>query len=186
MNLTKILREEFVLAVMTGLPRPHRYEVGAARAVFEARCYATVPDDIKRLEKKYPGATTKKKVEIPNMPQPPEERNKQGFRVYNSRDWNGIVGTFATYEGIDMSDQRELMRLSDIEEFETRPAIKLQIEAVAHHCTTVEELQKALPELIEYMPDPKTRTKKFAVAPTGLVKQMRDLGMKLATPAIPA
>lgn len=61
---------------------------------------------------------------------------------------------------------------------EARRQVLKKIEGVAYGCTTLKQLQEALPELKKHMPSEKTGVSSNLPVPAGLISELKAVGFK--------
>lgn len=164
MRLTNTIKEAFIKAVAEGLPKLDKYGSEQYAADVAALYFSRLPEDVKKLRKKYPGmlATTSKCFKVRG-----EHLGSVAVYVTVPLLNNDIeVDTSAAYAKWEDSAKAE----------KERKALLAQLRAAADRCNTVPQLEQAYPDLAKYIP--KVESKAYALVTGDIVKSLKEAGLK--------
>lgn len=147
MRLTNAMRSCFVNAVMADVPNVE---------------YPTVIDLQKMLVSLMPQAV----MEVYKNPD---------LRIALKREYYHCSNSGGGYVYVGTSSVAEVQKPYDLALGE-RCTVEKKIRQAADSCTTLEQLQKSLPDLVKYMPTEKEPALKNLPAVTGVIEDLKKLG----------
>lgn len=169
MRLTKDLRERFVDSVMAGTKCKAEEAEAACIAACNKELYMSLPEDVRRLDKKYPGLMARYEhcVDLPTI-------GKYTYAYLTVTALNkGKADSYRDH----LTAERQAVK----DEEEARKDLRRHLMSVAAGCRTAEELAKKLPELSSYIP---RETRPLAVTTHAqLITDLMNVGLDLETPA---
>lgn len=169
MRLTKDLREQFANNVMAGTKKVAEEAEESAIAAFNKELYSMLPDDVRKLDKKYPGLVAKHDhvVSLPD--------GGRYIYVY-------LTVTCLNEDKADGYRDRLLaLRRAVLDEQSARSDLRRHLMNVAAGCRTTEELAKKLPELVSYIP--KAARPLTVTSHAQLITDLVKAGLNLETTA---
>lgn len=140
MRLTKDIREQFANSVIAGTKRVAKEAEAAAIAAFNKELYMLLPEDVRKVDKKYPGLVAKHDygVSLPTI--------GRSTYIY-------LTVTCLNEDKADGYRDRLLaLRQAVLDEQSARRDLRRHLMNVAAGCRTSEELAKKLPELASFIP----------------------------------
>lgn len=174
MRLSKQIINDFVDEVMAAIPRKNKYNKNDAEEQIRHAVEAQMPEEILAFAKKFPNLVRRDKY-MSIEPLTYFWTASNG----NSRKSTPSIRTF-DHEAAKMVDVREWVKQKEAyeKEEEERKQKRSRLLEVASSCSTLKQLEAALPALKSYMPAERVE-KKLPVAAGGLVSDLLASGLKV-------
>lgn len=174
MKLTNIEREQFVSSVMKAMPYKHSCSTDRLSEQLTDQAYRMLPDDVKRLAKKYPGlvATQSKTLKLAEKGDP-----------LCASSWTDDTLSFShprivEPESIDTAWALAAYR-EHRQEILDRDELRARLTCVAKGCATSEKLAEALPDLAQFIPDRDPRNFALVADNKPLIADLKKAGLQI-------
>lgn len=176
MRLTNEMRDDFTAAVMKRVPLKSKWDQKAVIGEIEKRLRATHPIDLKAFIAKYP-----KQVSFTS--------NWLGWLSYSEGPAGGerihhegriqIVDGYGDLSTIETADLKEAWK-DWLRERDERSVMSSRVRAQTSAATTTQQLAVLFPDMTALIPEDEVKKPKTAlVAATGIVDELKALGMKV-------
>lgn len=184
MKLAKAMREAFMDAVEASLPPVPRFDFEAWKERYRALMEVNVPEELKAIQKKYPGAVM---VTSESFHLSDPVRRKSGRKA----DWEcqyvylraapiRFGMTHNSPEVIAFQKEAREAFAEILAAEEERYALLRRLEEVVKACTTDAALRELLPEMAHLIPKPPEKTFPVAtIQANNLVAELVKAGMEL-------
>lgn len=163
MRLTNQLRDAFVTSVMNNVPRKEKMSLDVFHEKAAKRIEGVLPEHVKKVLKMHPELF---------------QRIATTFDALRGRSHvYAVVLDKNAVKAIDFNDmisQHEAYRLED----RSLADMKTRLNCIAATCNTSQDLARAFPELIEFIP-PEPPKKQLPVAQTGIVTELLQAGLTI-------
>lgn len=184
MKLTKAMREAFMDAVEASLPALPQFDFEAWQARYLQLMEASVPDELKAIQKKYPGSVT---CVSESFHLSDAVRRKSGRKVDWEAQYVYLRAWPIRYEMTRKSDEISAFEkearaafATILEAEEERFALLRRLEEVVKACATDAALRELLPEMAHMVPKPPEKAFPVAtIQASNLVAELVKAGMEL-------
>lgn len=169
MKLTRAMINKFIDNVMADVPRQVKYNHNEVVLEIRNKLEEQLPADILDFMKKHPALIYRTK----GINLSKEFGKSSYFQLY--------VVNHESVKPIDVSEYVSTYP-KFLAENDTRQAMSARLLELASSCTTLDSLQKLLPELVKYMPEEKVRADKANLpiaTGRGVVTDLINSGLKV-------
>ena len=176
MRLTNKMRDDFVHDVMEHVPLKSTWEQKNIIAEIEKRLRATHPADLKAFIAKYPKQVNFTRVWVGWLSYSEMDERGQRF-CHDARV--GVVDGYDDLAAIETSDLKKLWQ-DWLDQRKDRLTMAKRVRAQTSAATTTQQLAMLFPDMTTLIPEDEVKKPKTAlVAATGIVDELKALGMKV-------